>query len=69
MRAEMLSVQLIWIHISLHLLIYLFKFLYRILSAVNFDSQTELSALYRQGGRWRKKERKKIKVQNEKPQH
>lgn len=46
-RAEMLSVQLIWIHISLHFLIYLFKmFLYRTLLAVN----VELSALCRQGG-------------------
>jgi len=62
MRAEMLSVQLIWIHISLHLLIYLFKFLYRIHLAVNVVRQTELSTLHRQGGRWRKK-KKKIEVQ------
>lgn len=66
MRAEMFPVQLIWIHISLHLLIYLFKFLYRILLAINVDSQTELSALYRQGERWKKK---KFEVQNENPQH
>lgn len=72
MIAEMFSVQLIWIHISLHLLIYLFKsfffffFLYRILLAVNVARPTELSALCRQGGRRR---RKKTEVQNENPQH
>lgn len=57
MRAEMFSVQLIWIHISLHFLIYLFKFLYRTLLAVNVDSPTELSALCRQGGRWEGKKK------------
>lgn len=36
----------------------LFKFLYRILLAVNVDNQKELSALYRQGERWKKKKKK-----------
>lgn len=63
MIAEMFSIQLIWIHISLHFLIYLFKFLYRTLLAVNVDSPTELSAICRQGVQWGKKRPKyKMKI-------
>ncbi len=65
MRAEMSSVQLIWIHISLHFLIYLFNF-FKTVSFWLLMSIAQQSLALSAG---REDEEKKKYVQNENPQH